>query len=574
MQKALNVSEIADIIRRHNPDCRFKIKTYDYIDQFRDASSLMRGIDALVILYRTKPTFGHWVVLTKCDTDRYREYIKHVYNVDTDLPVFCFCDSYGMMVDSELKFVPEDLKQMLGETFPKLRDMLNNCRNVVEYNHHHLQSDTSNTCGRFAALRAADYEIPLEEWINNRFKGKSADKTIVAMTGGVIKSKSDSMFGGKRRSKSKSKRKRIGYNGNVIQTVKIHIGSKPKAEKPFYVDDSRLDYKNPFANPKPTRSQIREVIRPSQASVFPSQIQVVQHNPNGLITSNLQLAGAISELANSLPKLRTGISNFAASKVEEKKFLEQSSNIGGTVDPVQVASQEEGQNSQLANGSRQRALEAANQESAIRLATEPMERPRTDIDPQVAAQLEVQNIAITAEQHGTRNLVPPGDAVNHPGPTQIQGADNRVPVTLVRLPEVPNTFRQAGPENIKIPRPMSQNLSAFPLLGGRGTSMSVARSPPRTMSYDPIDPTRMQSRYTDRRNEGTAAMERERLNPRPPGTATALNHLASIYNHDDVSPSSSQIFFRQNALDLTGIPEPAAGRLKKHKSKKTHGKYH
>jgi hypothetical protein len=421
---------VATIIRRNNPGCRFRIKAYSYVDQFSQAGDLMRGLDALVLLYQTDPTYGHWVVLTQCDSQEYKDYIFHRFHKRTNLPVYCFFDSYGMMVDKELTFVPDRLKGILGEEFPHLRALLKGCPNVVEWNDHHLQGETTNTCGRWSAMRAAGFAVPLEEWVFP-FKGKNADRTITKMSGGAL-SHPHSMFGssggamkydpkklaawkawkGPRDAagkaeflklhgwtslrKGKKSKKKLGYSGNV--DIHLHFGRKPKpkGEKPFRMADNRLNYKDPFSAPQARYEPPKEVVRPTQQAISPNQVHVMDHNPNGTVTANLAIAGAVSQLVNSLPKINQGIRMHEATQIEDRKFIRQSDNIGGASDAVQAVDQMRGQIGELDN----RQLRLESQLQAHRRALEGHETILLGMGPDVPSTVRAQLQASQNEMGG------------------------------------------------------------------------------------------------------------------------------------------------------------------------------
>jgi hypothetical protein len=92
-----------------------------------------------VILYETEPNWGHWVACV--DTP---EGIEHF-------------DSYGIVPDNELKWVPEGFAKGSGQDVKRLLELLydENQRigTPINYNAHKLQGPTSSTCGRWCILR-------------------------------------------------------------------------------------------------------------------------------------------------------------------------------------------------------------------------------------------------------------------------------------------------------------------------------------------------------------------------------------------------------------------------------------
>ena len=162
---SLTDSDIKDIIHALNPTVRFRVVAYDYVNRFSSINSLMKNLDALIILYKTETNYGHFTCLTKCNSPEYKKYMLKTYNKKTDLPIYCFFDPLGYLVDNELNFVDDSMKLILNEAFPHLRELLKNCPNLVEWSEYKVQSASSSVCGRFAALRACYYKMPLKTFI-------------------------------------------------------------------------------------------------------------------------------------------------------------------------------------------------------------------------------------------------------------------------------------------------------------------------------------------------------------------------------------------------------------------------
>jgi hypothetical protein len=100
----------------------------------------------IVLLYETEPNFGHWVCIV--DTP---EGIEHF-------------DSYGILPDNELKWVPKGLRHSTGQDVKRLLSMLYDTGQKINYNEHRLQSKDAMTCGRWCALRIHFSYLPLEKF--------------------------------------------------------------------------------------------------------------------------------------------------------------------------------------------------------------------------------------------------------------------------------------------------------------------------------------------------------------------------------------------------------------------------
>ena len=77
-------------------------------------------------------------------------------------------DSYGMMPDDELKFVPDIFRMHNNMSVPHLTYLLINLPEEyrIEFNEHKLQKKGINikTCGRHVASRINNKDIPIEEY--------------------------------------------------------------------------------------------------------------------------------------------------------------------------------------------------------------------------------------------------------------------------------------------------------------------------------------------------------------------------------------------------------------------------
>lgn len=496
MDYALNFNEVGDIIRSIDPSIRFRVETYDYINGFRDIDSLMSDLDSLVILYRIAPTYGHFTVLTKCDTKEYRAYIKETWNKETTLPVYCFCDSYGLMVDKELSFAPKRLRAMLGESWPKLRDMLISCPNVVEYNTHKLQGKNSSTCGRYASVRAAMYKVPLEIWVERLFKGKTPDNVILAMTANTIGA--GDISGGKRMKSlvqktgvsqivnvnvevgKRTKRQKRTATGNVLITLPKKGVPKAMAEKPLLVDDERYNYVNPYASRELRIIPPREVLRPQQTVLQPSQTHFIQHHANGVESTNLQLASAITKLSSMIPSLKQGEMLYKAERDKVKLFLDQSSQIGGASPTLHSISTE--------TISRQAAFMDAYLRQSAAVAASSTRPP-----PEVSTTAWNQIVAADQETN-TANIMSENEQTVQLGPVQTLPVNSQLPITYVKL-QGPNLQRATAMPRFGYPQQEtgSQMLTAFPTLGRQSRHLVPPVTFPKREPIDslgdiPVDP--------------------------------------------------------------------------------------
>lgn len=149
-------------------DNKVKIVMYSKFKSIKDIRQVLEPFGACIILYETKQGYGHWcaLLLQKSSVKGRVADIEHF-------------DSYGMRPDDELSYVPENLRQSLGEDYPHLTYLLAKATGPkgvfgrVVYNSYPLQKskkDTS-TCGRWCGLRVVFKRLNIDQFIK-MFKGQ------------------------------------------------------------------------------------------------------------------------------------------------------------------------------------------------------------------------------------------------------------------------------------------------------------------------------------------------------------------------------------------------------------------
>ena len=100
----------------------------------------------LILLYETEPNHGHWVAIVNTPDG-----IEHF-------------DSYGILPDGELRWVPADLKKQTGQDVKRLLGMLYESGQKINYNDYKLQGKDTATCGRWCALRILFHKLTNQEF--------------------------------------------------------------------------------------------------------------------------------------------------------------------------------------------------------------------------------------------------------------------------------------------------------------------------------------------------------------------------------------------------------------------------
>jgi len=130
------------------------LKNYNSIDEL-----LPKEKDAVIIIWESKPNYGHWTLLSK--------YIAE----DTHKPTIEYFDSYGYPINEPLKWIDKKYKKSIDET-PYLIPLLQDAHNRFDiiYNSKNFQNKKEDvaTCGRHCICRAKsilDYNQSLSNYI-------------------------------------------------------------------------------------------------------------------------------------------------------------------------------------------------------------------------------------------------------------------------------------------------------------------------------------------------------------------------------------------------------------------------
>ena len=121
------------------------------------------------LLYETAPSYGHWVACLETPHG-----VEHF-------------DSYGLVPDGELDWVPEHLREEFGEAKTHLTRLLLGSGLPVHYNEACLQGPDSSTCGRWCILRCRNSAIPTDAFAQGMLDlsaetGLSPDELVLRMT--------------------------------------------------------------------------------------------------------------------------------------------------------------------------------------------------------------------------------------------------------------------------------------------------------------------------------------------------------------------------------------------------------
>lgn len=151
---------------------RAKVLTYPELRGYHSLEQLMRPHDAVIILYMSKPHYGHWTAFMRQHDAKGDEWLE-------------FFDPYGKPMDSQLSTIDPQFARESHQDQPWLTNLVEDSplRNKLFWNKTKLQhaSNSISTCGRWAALRVGLRNWPLKLFINV-FQGKDSDLLATILT--------------------------------------------------------------------------------------------------------------------------------------------------------------------------------------------------------------------------------------------------------------------------------------------------------------------------------------------------------------------------------------------------------
>ena len=144
--KPLSGGDILDAV-----DGQTKVIRYSAIHRFRTIEQLLAPFDSAVILYETRKGFGHWTCVF----------------LNRKTGVLEFFDPYGKPIDSQLNFIPKDIKEATHQDYPYLAKLMLASPYKLAYNQEPLQKSKNdiNSCGRHVAMRLIMRDLGIKEYL-------------------------------------------------------------------------------------------------------------------------------------------------------------------------------------------------------------------------------------------------------------------------------------------------------------------------------------------------------------------------------------------------------------------------
>jgi len=130
---ALSNTDITDLL-----DDKVKILLYPDIIKFKTIDELLKPFGAVIILFESKPNYGHWCAIWKLNKN-----------------TVSFFNSYGGYPDDSLLHIDEGFRWISNQKYPYLSHLLVQSPYNLTYNEYNYQAHSQDikTCGRWCVLR-------------------------------------------------------------------------------------------------------------------------------------------------------------------------------------------------------------------------------------------------------------------------------------------------------------------------------------------------------------------------------------------------------------------------------------
>jgi hypothetical protein len=147
-------------------DYKVNVVTYDELPDYETLDQLLGPYGACILLYMTDLNFGHWTAIIK------------INNRSVE-----FFDPYGYFPDTELQFIPNDIKHETHQDERHVAKLLFESPYELSFNEHKYQKlkRNINTCGRHCAMRVLFKNMPLKEYNNMMYSTELTPDQLVSV---------------------------------------------------------------------------------------------------------------------------------------------------------------------------------------------------------------------------------------------------------------------------------------------------------------------------------------------------------------------------------------------------------
>lgn len=174
VNKSLSMEEVNKLM-----DGKARVLTYDEFKKYKNLDDALGKYKAVVILYMTSPTYGHYCCIWK--------------NPEKPNTLYFF-DPYGIKIDEQLDTNGKELNNMLGQSEKHLSKLILKDPKIkyIDYNDIPYQKfdDGIATCGRHCAVRLMARDLNAKQYYNlmkNKSKesGYSFDELVTLISDGL-----------------------------------------------------------------------------------------------------------------------------------------------------------------------------------------------------------------------------------------------------------------------------------------------------------------------------------------------------------------------------------------------------
>lgn len=125
-----------------------KIIRYSDLKNYNSIDELLTPYNKVVLLYLTKPNYGHWCCL----------FLEN--------NILEFFDPYGFKIDKQLEFIDDNFRKKSNQDYPYLSRLLLNSPYKLTYNDKKLQENDKDvsSCGRHCCIRLIMSHIPIKKY--------------------------------------------------------------------------------------------------------------------------------------------------------------------------------------------------------------------------------------------------------------------------------------------------------------------------------------------------------------------------------------------------------------------------
>lgn len=136
-----------DILKLLNNKCN--IVLYPDLHKYDNIDQLLDPYNACIILYESKPQYGHWCALTKRDNN-----------------IIEFFNPYGGLPDCCLKQISYDFRKKSNQLIPHLSHLMKDSPYELHYNEFQFQQKGYDikTCGRHCCVRVFCKDIDIYQY--------------------------------------------------------------------------------------------------------------------------------------------------------------------------------------------------------------------------------------------------------------------------------------------------------------------------------------------------------------------------------------------------------------------------